>query len=77
LDGERLVAIDVFPDGTNDITLVIALANIETTSAIIKIHKSKTWSRDWHTPMMGPFFGPGTLTFGNLGSGTYAVFAVR
>lgn len=76
-DGERLVYVDVIPDGTNDVSLAMVLANLESPSGTIKVHRSKVWQRDFHVSSRAPLFGPGTLTFSNLGSGSYMVMTVR
>lgn len=76
-DGERLVSIDVMPDGANDVTLTMALANLDSPSGVIKVHKSKAWFRNFETEVRAPLFGPGTLTFANLNGGTYVVITVR
>jgi hypothetical protein len=75
-DGERLVSVDVMA-GSTDMTLTITAANMETTSVVITVLAGRTWSRNWHTASRGPLFGPGTLTFGNLGTGRYVVETVR
>lgn len=76
-DGERLVFVDVVPDGTNDVSLAIVLGNLESPSGSIKVHRSKVWQRDFEQGVRASLHGPGTLTFSNLGSGGYVVMTVR
>ena len=75
--GERLIFVDVIPDGTNDVSLAMVLENLESNAGTIKIHRSKTWQREFHVASRAPLFGAGTLTFSNLGSGSYMVMTWR
>lgn len=67
---EGLLSITVEPDGTNEISIDLNLANLDRKDQI----KCKgPWANDWQ----GALVGPGTITFGNVVAGHYVVTTVK
>lgn len=64
-DGERIISVAVEPDGAT-VTVVIVVPNLSRNDTMsVKNSLSQNWD--------GALRGPGTVTFGNLGTGHYIV----
>ena len=70
--GEHLLSLDVFPDG-NAVGITIVGENVESATPITVPASVLTWSRQWESGARTPIHGPGSITFGSLGSAKFLV----
>jgi hypothetical protein len=67
---EGILSITVEPDGTNVVTIDVLADNLDHSD---QISCKGPWADDWQ----GALVGPGSVTFGNLGTGHFVVTTVK